>query len=76
MAASKLYYVANGSQVPTKLTFEVPVLQDVLQVAGLPPTRGTHRQPVLGFRLIGVGFRDAAPTFMEPHSMSSGGKHC
>ena len=50
---------------PDGLTFEVPVLQDLIKVIGAPPTRGTHRMPVVGFKLIGVGVRDAAITYVK-----------
>ena len=71
--AKKLYYVANSTAGPTGSRFEAAVLQDLINVAGLPPTRGTHRTPVIGFKLLGVGVRDAALTYFEPHSMPSGG---
>ena len=58
---------------PAGLKFETSGLQDLISVAGLPPTRGTHRRPVVGFKMVGVGVRDAAITYMEPHSIPSGG---
>jgi hypothetical protein len=71
--AKKLFYVTNSTGTPDGATFEAPQLQDMITVAGLPPTRGTHRQPVVGFRLLGVGVKDAALTYLEPHSIPSGG---
>ena len=58
---------------PSGSKFETSGLQDLITVAGLPPTRGTHRTPVIGFKLLGIGVRDAAITYMEPHSIPSGG---
>lgn len=72
-AEQKLYFVANTSAGPNGHSFEAPQLQDLIKVIGGSPTRGTHRDPVIGFKLLGVGIRDAAMTYMEPHSMPSGG---
>ena len=61
------------SSDPSTSTFEAAVLQDLIKVAGLPPTRGTHRDPVLGFKLLGLGVRDAALTYratQHPPSLS------
>eukprot|EP00037_Helgoeca_nana_P007698 m.69925 g.69925 ORF g.69925 m.69925 type:complete len:224 (+) comp18448_c0_seq2:1623-2294(+) len=69
----KLYFVANTSAGPQHQTFEVPVLQDLIKVIGGAPTRGTHRTPVVGFKLLGIGVKDAALTYFEAHSMPSGG---
>jgi hypothetical protein len=44
---------------------------DVLQV--LVHINGTQAAPVRDVTFIGVGFRDAASTFMVPHGMPSGG---
>mmetsp|Transcript_14885 Transcript_14885/g.44162 ORF Transcript_14885/g.44162 Transcript_14885/m.44162 type:complete len:907 (-) Transcript_14885:74-2794(-) len=71
--AKKLFFVSNTSASPQSSTFEVPVLQDLIKVVGGAPTRGTHRDPVVGFKMLGVGVKDAALTYFEPHSMPSGG---
>jgi len=72
-ADGKLYFVANGTDGPSGSSFEATALQDLITVAGLPSTRGTHRQPVVGFRMLGVGIKDAAITYFESHSIPSGG---
>ena len=45
----------------------VPALQTLVSV------NASQQAPVRGLRLEGIGFRDAAPTFMEPHGVPSGG---
>lgn len=72
-SSKKLFYVANGTDNPKNHQFEATGLQDLIQVVGLPSTRGTHRKPVQGFAMTGVGVRDSAVTYFEPHSIPSGG---
>ena len=46
---------------------EVPLARVIVNVTGSAST------PVLGVSFVGVGFRDTRPTFMDPHSVPSGG---
>jgi len=53
---------------PASMAFTVPVLKRLIEVAG------TQQAPVTGVSIRGVGFRDAAATFMDPRwSAPSGG---
>ena len=47
----------------------MPRLKELIRVDG----GRNGSQPVTGLSLIGLEFRDAAPTYLEPHGMPSGG---
>ena len=65
---STLYYAFNGTAKPTgKEIFSVPTIQTLLRL------NGTQAAPVKDVRITNIGFRDAAPTYMEPHAVPSGG---
>jgi hypothetical protein len=78
----QLLYFHNGSGAPPPLSlppgsnatgstpaFVVPRLKELIRVDG-----GRNKtKPVRGVSLIGLEFRDAAPTYLEPHGMPSGG---
>ena len=78
--ASTLYYLPNatgpnasaaatGLPPPPPSTFRAaaPTLQTLLRV------NQTQQQPLRGLSISNVGFRDAAPTYMQPHGVPSGG---
>jgi hypothetical protein len=69
---SKLYYFQNASEAkaPPAAGFTVPTVQVLFNISG------TQATPVSGVTITGLTFRDAAPTFMEPHGMPSGGDWC
>jgi len=58
--------VNNAPPSPT-LELAAPTLMTLLQV------NATQANPVKGLTIQGIGFRDAAPTFLEPHGIPSGG---
>ena len=64
-----LYYQPNSTTGPpaVNLKLAVPTLQVLVSV------NGTQARPVTGLKLQHLGFRDAAPTYMEPHGVPSGG---
>ena len=64
-----LYYQANTTTgpPPADLNAEIPMLQALLIA------NATQAEPIKGLTLRGVGFRDSAPTYMEPHGVPSGG---
>ena len=63
-----LYYFHNGTgTVPSDWKFVATNLQTLFNVSG------TRDKPVMGISFRGVGFRDAAYTYMEPHGIPSGG---
>ena len=68
----KLYYFQNTTEAkapPTEgwVGTSVKVLLNV---------SGTKETPVTGVTVKGITFRDAAPTFMDPHGMPSAGDWC
>ena len=63
-----LYFQPNSTDgAPSGTRLAAPVLQQLLAV------RGSQTAPVRDVIIRGVTFRDAAPTFLEPHSVPSGG---
>ena len=72
------YYFHNVSGPPPPLptdtdaaepAFVIPRLKELLRVEG----GRNGSQPVRGLTLAGLEFRDAAPTYLEPHGQPSGG---
>lgn len=70
--ANVLYMHGNSSGDPTPPSLDTLlvglVTSQLLNVVG--PSKD---EPVRGFRLDGIGFRDAAPSYLEPHGVPSGG---
>lgn len=67
-AAGTLYFFNNGTGAPTADTlFEVPALLTLLRV------NASQESPVRNLTISGIGFKDSAPSFMEPHAVPSGG---
>jgi hypothetical protein len=71
-AAHELYLQPNATHgVPPSAAdlagAAAPALQTLVSV------NATQAAPVAGLRFEGLGFRDAAPTYMEPHGVPSGG---
>jgi hypothetical protein len=65
-----LYYQPNATSTvapAADLQIHAPVLQ------ALVVANATQGDPIKGLTLRGLGFRDAAPTFMEAHGVPSGG---
>ena len=58
---------ANPAPPPATLALAAPTLMTLLRV------NATQANPLKGLTLQGIGFRDAAPTFLEPHGIPSGG---
>ena len=68
--AGMLYVVANGTDAAPPATD----VYEGLQQATLIHVAGSSKDaPVKGLTLRGLGFRDTAPTYMEPHGVPSGG---
>ncbi len=68
--AGTLFYFPNttaGAPPSPDLLFEVPTLFTLLQA------NASQAAPLKGFTLSNLGFKDTAPTFMEPHAVPSGG---
>ena len=67
-----LYYAVNATTgpPPAKLTLEIPVLMSLLVA------NATQAEPIKNLTLRNLGFRDTAPTYMEPHGVPSGGDWC
>ena len=60
--------MAAGGGSPSSVAYTVPVLKRLVSVVG------SQQAPVTGVSIRGVGFRDAASTFMDPRwSAPSGG---
>ena len=67
-ATATLYFGFNGTAAPTgEEVFSAPTLQTLLAV------NGSQTSPVVDVTISNVGFRDGAPTYMEPHAVPSGG---
>ncbi len=65
-----LFYVHNasaGTPPPASWTFEVPLLTCLINVSGTPES------PISDVALSGLIFTGAAPSFMAPHGIPSGG---
>ena len=64
-----LYYQPNttAGSPPSDLDASVPMIQAL--VVG----NATQASPIKDLTLRGLGFRDTAPTYMEPHGVPSGG---
>jgi hypothetical protein len=78
--SKKLYLFYNGTGAPpAERTLVVPTLQTLLSIKGSystgggDPAAGPPTQPVSNITIRGIGFRDAAPTFLEKHGIPSGG---
>lgn len=72
----KLYYYYNytagplpsgGVAPPNTWTWEVPMLQTLINISG------TAQQPATGITIAGITFTGAAPTYLAPHGLPSGG---
>ena len=80
-ASHTLHFMPNttdGKPPPAALRLAAPALQQLMIVRGEPahPNPGAEPSglvPVRNLSVRGVVFRDAAPTFLEPHSVPSGG---
>ena len=59
----KLYFFANGTDAPSSSGFEAVYAQTLLNV------NGSQAAPVRNLSLVNLGFRDAAPTYLEPHGV-------
>ena len=67
-AASRLFFFHNGTGAPPPDTlFEVPTLLTLLRV------NATQAAPVRNLTIAGLGFKDSAPSYMQPHAIPSGG---
>jgi len=66
---ARLYYFPNSTSSPPApdLLLEAPTLFTLLQA------NASQGAPLRDFTLSNVGFKDTAPTFMEPHAIPSGG---
>jgi hypothetical protein len=64
-----LYYQPNSTTggPPASFTASAPQLMTLLMV------NQTQQQPLKGLTIKGIGFRDTAPTYLEPHAVPSGG---
>jgi hypothetical protein len=63
-----LFFQPNSTTAPSdELRLETPVLQQLVTI------RASLAAPVRNLKITGLEFRDAAPTFLEPHAVPSGG---
>ena len=62
-----LYYVANGTEDVSSITFEATTLKALVNYTG------TMEQPVENQVIRGMTLRDTAHTYLDPHGMPSGG---
>lgn len=63
-----LYFFQNGTGAPPADTlFEVPTLLTLLRI------NATQAAPVVNVTITGIGFKDSAPSYLEPHAIPSGG---
>ena len=64
----KLYLFYNGTGMPpTDIQFAVTNVKTLVRIMG------TQQKPVVDLTMRGIGFRDTAYTYMDPHGMPSGG---
>lgn len=49
------------------LLYEVPHLKQLITI------KGTQKEPVVNVSILGIGMKDTAYTYMDPHEMVSGG---
>ena len=67
-----LYFGSNatdGKSAPSaSLVIEAVQQHTLMSVIGK-----SMKEPVTNLSIVGIGFRDTAPTFMEPHGVPSGG---
>ena len=73
-AEKKLYYFQNVSSQAAKAPPTEGWVGTSVKV--LLNVSGTKETPVTGVTVKGITFRDAAPTFMDPHGMPSAGDWC
>jgi hypothetical protein len=64
-----IYYQPNATSgsPPSDLGASVPRLKTLLAA------NASQADPIVGLSITGIGFRDAAPTYMDPHGVPSGG---
>ena len=68
--AQRLYFQPNGTDgapPPAGARFEAPLTKVLFNVSGTPAA------PVRDLTIRGLVLRDAAPTYLDPHGMPSGG---
>ena len=61
------YNATSGTQPPSDTLYVVTQLKTLISI------KGSMSDPVEGITIQGVGFRDTAYTYMDPHGMPSGG---
>jgi hypothetical protein len=67
-AGETLFYFNNATGAPALDTvFEVPALATLVRV------NASQAAPAVGISLVGLGFKDTAPTYLAPHAVPSGG---
>jgi hypothetical protein len=69
-ATSRLVYFHNatsGTPPPASMVFEAPTLLTLVRV------NASQAAPVRDLRFSGIGFKDSAASFLEPHSVPSAG---
>merc|ERR1719266_521512 len=66
-----LYYFANNTagKPPSRMTQFVAMQNHIL----INATGDSQKNPIKGLTIRGIGFRDTAPTMLEPHGVPSGG---
>ena len=57
----------DGVPPPANGSLAVPVLRELFNVTG------SQAEPVVGVTFAGIGFRDTAPSYLQPHGLPSGG---
>ena len=63
-----LFFHPNSTSAsPASYEFYAPMLQTLIR------TNASQAHPIVGLTIRGIGFRDATPTFLHPHSVPSGG---
>lgn len=63
-----LYLWYNGTGAPSpNVSFVVPAAKVLVNVTG------SQSSPVVGLTFSGIGFRDTAYTYLDPHAMPSAG---
>ena len=63
-----VYYNASVGTPPPSTGFVVPQLKALFNITGASPA-----SPTVGVTISGLGLRDTAYTYMDPHSIPSGG---